>query len=379
MYDVIVVGARCAGAPTAMQLARKGHKVLLVDRSTFPSDTMSTHFIQLPGVLRMTRWGIADRVFATSSPVITKGKISIDGDVVTAELTAPEGIAGNIAPRRTVLDKILVDAAAESGAEVREGVYVDDLIFDDGRVTGIRAHTQGGGFTERARFVVGADGRNSVVARAVEPEVVTTCEALGAGFYTYYSGLECDAAEIYLHSDKFTVAFPTNDGLTIVAAGQRPENFAEWKRDIEGGFVAHCDEMGDLGPRIRSATRAERFVGASDWPNYIRKSWGPGWSLVGDASYQKDPTPADGIADAFREADMVVEALDAVLSETTSEQDAGDSFQQQLEAVSRPIYDLTLKMSSFDVPAMERANAFLEIQALHQAEVDKLLAMGVAA
>ncbi|MEA2477945.1 MAG: hypothetical protein QOC87_2144, partial [Actinomycetota bacterium] len=115
MYDVIVVGARCAGAPTAMQLARKGHSVLLVDRAKFPSDTMSTHFIQLPGMLRLQRWGIVDKVAGTNCPPVTIGRLSIDGEVAEAEFPMPEGIAGLLAPRRTVLDKILVDAAVDAG------------------------------------------------------------------------------------------------------------------------------------------------------------------------------------------------------------------------------------------------------------------------
>ena len=379
MYDVIVVGARCAGAPAAMQLARKGHRVLLVDRAKFPSDTMSTHFIQLPGIVRLQRWGVADRVFATDCPPVTEGKVSVDGDVAEAELNRPDGVPGMLAPRRTVLDKILVDAAVEAGAELAEGVYVDNLLFEDDRVVGIEAHTPRGSFTERARFVIGADGRNSVVAQAVEPSNVKFCEALGAGFYSYYSDLPCERAEIYLHQGNFSVAFPTNAGLTLVAAGQPPENFAKWKRDIESHFLEHCDKLDDLGPRVRAATREEKFVGAADLPNFIRQSWGPGWALVGDASYHKDPTPADGITDAFRGADRVAEAVDAVLSEKQSEQDAFGRFQDELESTSIPLYEHTMKMSSFDVPPYDRVAAFFEIQNLHQDEAQSLALTETAA
>jgi flavin-dependent dehydrogenase len=227
--------------------------------------------------------------------------------------------------------------------------------------------------------VIGADGRNSVVARSVEPDYVKYCEAVGAGFYSYFSGLECTKAELYLHSKNFSVAFPTNDGLTLVAAGQPPENFAEWKRDIETHFLAHCDELGDLGPRVRAAKREERYVGAADLPNFIRHSWGPGWALVGDAAYHKDPTPADGITDAFRGADQLSEAVDAFFSGASPEETALGRYQEQLESSSLPLYEQTLRMSSFDVASFDRMAAFFEIAALHDQEVARIPAPEIAA
>jgi len=169
-YDAIVVGARCAGAPTAMLLARRGHKVLVVDRATFPSDTVSTHLLHPPGVASLRRWGLLERLEATGCPPIDTyafdfGPFTISGAPGTEEAPVAYG------PRRTVLDKLLVDAAAEAGAEVREGFTVQDVVLTDGRVTGIRGQDRHGrAVTERARVVVGADGRHSHVARAVGPE-----------------------------------------------------------------------------------------------------------------------------------------------------------------------------------------------------------------
>ncbi|MDQ3878455.1 MAG: FAD-dependent monooxygenase, partial [Actinomycetota bacterium] len=274
--------------------------------------------------------------------------------------------------RRTVLDKILVDAAVAAGAELAEGVYVDELIFDGDRVAGIEGHTLHGRFTERARFVVGADGRNSIVARSVEPPNVRYRDALGAGFYSYFADLECTSAELYLHERHFSVAFPTNSGLTLVAAGQPPEVFDDWKRDIETHFLEHCDTLGDLGPRVRAAIRAEKFVGAADLPNFLRQSWGPGWALVGDASYHKDPTPADGITDAFRGADLLSDALNAILSGAEPEDVAFQRFQHDLEDASLPLYEQTMTMSCFDVPPTDRMAAFFEIANLHQKEIEKM-------
>ena len=169
-YDVIVIGARCAGSPTAMLLARKGHRVLVVDRATFPSDTVSTHILHPLGAASLARWGLLDRLTATGCPPIHTydfdfGPFTISGKPGTADAALA------YCPRRTILDKLLVDAAAEAGAEVREGFVVDEILFEDGRVTGIRGHSKTGGpVTERARVVVGADGRHSLVAGAVKPE-----------------------------------------------------------------------------------------------------------------------------------------------------------------------------------------------------------------
>ena len=166
-YDVIVVGARCAGSPTAMLLARKGYRVLAVDRATFPSDTVSTHLVHPPGVAALDRWGLLDRLVVTGCPPIDTyatdfGPFTITG--APGEGDAPVAYA----PRRTVLDKILVDAAAEAGVEIRESFTVEGLVFEDGRAVGIRGHAKGGRtVTERARVVVGADGRYSLVADAV--------------------------------------------------------------------------------------------------------------------------------------------------------------------------------------------------------------------
>jgi len=188
-YDAIVVGARCAGSPTAMLLARKGYKVLVVDRARFPSDTVSTHIVHPPGVSALRRWGLLDRLVATGCPPIDTyaldfGPFTISGAPGTEE--APVAYA----PRRTVLDKLLVDAASEAGVEVREGFTVEEVVLEDGRVTGVRGRGRDGGtVTEHAPVVVGADGRHSLVARAVKPEQYHEKPQLLCGYYTYWSGL----------------------------------------------------------------------------------------------------------------------------------------------------------------------------------------------
>jgi flavin-dependent dehydrogenase len=373
MYDVVVVGARCAGSPLAMQLAKKGHQVLLVDRTTFPSDTMSTHFIQLPGMARLRNWGLADRVFETNCPPIKGARIDIEGQVIEVEFPPLEGVPGLAAPRRTVFDEILVHAAVEAGAELREGVSVDFLRFDDDRVVGIEGHTSEGSFSADARFVIGADGKNSIVAREVGAEYTRYYEPQTSGYYSYYSGVDVPATELYLNEETIGVSFPTNDGLTVVAVEWTNSRFGELKKDIEGNFLAAVDKFGNLGERVRAGARAERFVGAADIPLFLREMHGSGWALCGDACYHKDPAPADGISDAFRAADLLAAALDDVLSEGASEDEILAAYQQEYSDSALPAFEATARMTSIELSASDRATAFIEIRASDMEEATSVI------
>lgn len=198
MYDAIIVGARCAGSPTAMLLARKGCRVLLVDRSTFPSDTLSTHIVWAPGVTRLARWGLVDRVAASNCPAIETITFDVGEFALRGAPPAADGIMRWFAPRRTVLDTILVEAAVEAGAEFRDGFAVHELISEDGRVTGIRgATTSGPMVSETARIVIGGDGLHSIVARAVRAEPYDARPARACWYYTYWSGVHAAGVEYY--------------------------------------------------------------------------------------------------------------------------------------------------------------------------------------
>ena len=220
MYDVIVVGARCAGAPTAMLLARRGYRVLLADRATFPSDTLSTHFIKPPGVAMLRRWGLLDQVIASGCPPVLRFRFDY-GPVVLARSPPPLGGGGQCyAPRRTILDTILVEAAARAGAEVRPAFTVDGMLTDDQRVVGIRGHARGGAaLTERARLVVGADGRRSLVARAVAAPAYRARPALTCAYYSYWSDVPAgEEIEGYFLPRRVILAFPTNDGQVCASS-----------------------------------------------------------------------------------------------------------------------------------------------------------------
>ncbi len=357
-YDAIVVGARCAGSPVAMLLARGGHRVLLVDRATFPSDTLSTHVVHPPGVAALARWGLLERVRATGCPPI--GTYTFDfGPVTLAGSPGTPDSPVAYAPRRFLLDKLLVDAAAEAGAVVREAFTVEEVVVEDGRVTGIRGHGRDGrSVTEHARVVVGADGLHSTVARAVRPEQYCEKPPLTCGYYTYWSDLPVDGRfEIYSRPGRGWAACATNDGLTLVVGGWPYAEFAANKADIEGHYLAMFEQAPGFAERVRGARREARFAGAAV-PNYLRKPYGPGWTLVGDAGYNKDFITAQGISDAFRDAELCADALGAVFAGTRAFDAAMAGYHAERDRHALPMYELTAQLAALRPPAPEVVQLF---------------------
>ena len=352
-YDAIVIGARCAGSPTAMLLARLGYKILLVDRSTFPSDTLSTHVLHPPGVAALQRWGLLGRLVATGCPPIDTyafdfGPFTLVGAPGTDE--APVGYC----PRRTVLDKLLVDAASEAGADVREGFTVEDVVVDDSGVIGIRGHSRGGATTtERARVVIGADGRFSLVAQAVGPEQYNEKPPLLCGYYSYWSGLPMDGRfEVYIRPGRGWAAAPTHDDLTLVVVGWPYAEFEANKGDVEGNYLKMFEFAPEFAERIGGATRAARFAGTSV-ANYFRKPFGPGWALVGDAGYNKDFITAQGITDAFRDAQLCATALHEWLSGARSFDVAMGEYQSKRDEHVLAMFDFTTQLATLEPPPPE--------------------------
>jgi 2-polyprenyl-6-methoxyphenol hydroxylase-like FAD-dependent oxidoreductase len=348
-YDAIVVGARCAGAPTAMLLAAQGHRVLLVDRSTFPSDTLSTLVIQPRGVAALERWGIRDRVTATGCPTIEHYSFDFGPVVISGRPRPIDGNATAIAPRRTVLDKILVDAAADGGAEVREGFTVEGLLVEDGAVVGIRGHADGGAsVTERARVVIGADGHNSRVARAVEAERYHEKPVLENAFYTFWRDLPVDGFQTVIRGDRGFAAIPTNDDLVLLLVGCPFAQASEFRRDVEANYFEAIKREPAWADAVASATRVERFTGGGV-PNFFRKPFGPGWVLVGDAGYTKDPITAQGIANAFVDAERVATGLGTVWSGDATFDDAMGAYQAARDA-ALPMYEFTTQLATLAPP-----------------------------
>ena len=235
-----------------MLLARKGYRVLLVDKSTFPSDIMSTHFIWQAGVARLKRWGLLDAVAASNCPPVTRFTLDIGPFALAGSPPPIDGVSAGYAPRRKVLDKILVDAAAAAGAEVREGFSVQEILMDGGRVIGIRGRTRDGAMvTEYARLVIGADGMRSIVARAVQAPEYNIIPPLECGYYSYWSGMECSGAEIYVREGQVFIGFPTNDGLVCVVALRKVEQFPQYRANIEGMYLETLEAHPGFAARVR--------------------------------------------------------------------------------------------------------------------------------
>jgi flavin-dependent dehydrogenase len=335
-----------------MLLARQGCRVLLVDHATFPSDTLSTHVIHAPGVAALRRWDLLDDVVkqtpATESYTFDFGPIVIKGTA-----TAADGGSTAYAPRRTLLDKLLVDAAAAAGAEVRERFTVDEVVVSDGVVVGIRGRDAAGArAVEHATVVIGADGRHSLVARAVHPETYHEKPPLQHSYYTYWRDHPVDGFEIWVRPDRGLAAVATNDDLTMLVVGWPMAERDAYKADIEGNYLTTLNMAPALAERVRGATRAERFVGGSV-PNYFRKPYGPGWVLVGDAGYSKDPITAQGITDAFRDAQTCADALGTVLRHEATFAGAMGAYQQARDAACMPIYGFTTELATLQPPPPE--------------------------
>jgi flavin-dependent dehydrogenase len=373
MYDAIIVGARCAGSPTAMLLARKGYRVLLVDRSTFPSDTMSTHYIHQHGVRRLERWGLLDRVTATNCPPIRTMSIDFGDFVLRGSPPAVDGAENGYCPRRRILDQILVDAAVEAGAELRTGFTVQEILFDGDRVAGIRGGgASGAAVAEKARIVIGADGMRSLVAQAVRPREYHVRPSLECAYYTYWSGVPLDGFEIFRSSRRMVFASTTNDGLACIGVAWPHSEWNAYKANYEANYLATIDRS-RLAERVRAGRREERFVGTSTLPNYYRQPFGPGWALVGDAGFHKDPTTASGISDAFRDAELLSHAIDRAFSGGQDLDRSLARYERERNRATLPLYKTYTRYISNLEPLPPEIDEYVHALPGNQPAIDRFL------
>jgi 2-polyprenyl-6-methoxyphenol hydroxylase-like FAD-dependent oxidoreductase len=350
MYDAIVVGARCAGASTAMLLARRGFKVLLVDKATFPSDTISTHILWPHGAEILGRWGLLEKLAGTGAPPICRpmtfdvGPFALCGTIPDAN----DG-KGGFCPRRTVLDALLVNAAADSGVEIRQGFTVDELLVSDDAVAGVRGHAKGQKpVEERARMVIGADGVNSFVARTVGAAEYDVRPVAACGYYSYFSGVRQDDIELYVRDHYAFGGAPTNDGLHLVMVNWPARTFPAVRADIEGHVWRALGAAPDFAARVRAGRREEPWYGTAGVPGYLRRPYGKGWALVGDASYNKDPITAQGMSDAFVDAELLVGALSAGLSGAAALEGLLAAHESVRNERVRPMYEFTTRLAALE-------------------------------
>jgi flavin-dependent dehydrogenase len=349
IYDVVIVGARCAGAATARLLAAAGLDVLLLDRTRLPADTVSTHAILLGGIIQLRRWGLLEDVIATGATPIDAVDIT-SGDVsFTASVKHIGGVDRLYAPRRLVLDGLLADAAVAAGAELVTGATVHDVLrAPDGRVVGVTGAHGDAPFAVRARFVIGADGVRSTVARLVKAVGYREVPASNACHYAYFSGLEGSHYQFAFAPGVGAGAIPTDSGLTCVYAGVPSAQAGAFRQDIEAGFhdtvaAAHPG----LSARLSTATRVTGFRGVRGLPGYFRRPHGRGWLLVGDAGYHRDPYSAHGMTDAFRDAELAARAVFEVVSDA-NETTAMNRYHQTRDLFGIPFADATARLASYD-------------------------------
>ncbi len=363
MYDAIVVGARCAGSPTALLLARKGYKVLLMDRSTFPSDmAFSNHFVHQSGAAALKRMGLLERLAATNCPPITEDYFDYGAFSLCGPVPPVDGVNTAFAPRRIKLDPLLATAAQEAGVELRDGCSVQELLWENDRVVGIRANSKTTSITEKARIVIGADGMFSTVAKAVQAPEYKAQPGLEGSWYAYWSGVPMKGWHLWLRPNRVVFAYNTNDNLTLIGVAFPVREIATVRTDVEKYHWQTISEfVPELADRMRGGRRESRFTGGVI-PYYMRRPYGPGWALVGDAGYQKDPCTASGITDALRSAEWLVDAIDAGLTGRQPMEQALAAYEEKRNRSETPYFDLTTQLAALAPPPPELVQLLAALQ-----------------
>jgi len=362
-YDAVVVGARAAGAATAMLLARRGLRVLALDRGAYGTDTLSTHALMRAGVLQLARWGLLERIEAAGTPRVRRTVFHYPDEVLDIPIKPRNGVPALFAPRRTVLDRVLVDAAVEAGADVRHRVRLADLLRGGGgRVEGVVLEEAGGAACSvRAGIVIGADGLRSTVASLLGAPVTRQGRHAAASIYGYWSGLDVDGYHWHWGPEVAAGAIPTNGGEVLVFAGVSARRFADEVRlDVPRGYRRLLAEAApELAERLGDARLVGSLHGFPGHPGYLRRPSGPGWALVGDAAYFKDPITAHGISDALRDAELLARAVaqggDGALA----------GYEAARDELSTRLFDVTDRIASVGWD-----NA--ELKALHQLLSDEM-------
>lgn len=343
-YDAIVVGARCAGAATALLLARAGLHVLVVDRSAPGTDTLSTHALMRAGVMQLYRWGLGPALESLEAPPITSSTFYYGSEAVPIVLKPKHGVSALYAPRRRDLDALLVRSARAAGAHVRHRVSLVGLLrASDGQVLGARLRADDGTtHLVRSSLVVGADGMSSKVARLVQAPLLRTTHHVSCTIYGYFESLDLDGYHWHFVEGATAGAIPTNGGATCVFVGMTPTDFyGPRSRNLHESFEQTLANAAPaLWQRVRRARQVEAYRAFGGHGGFIRQSTGPGWALVGDASYFKDPGTAHGISDALRDAEILARAI---------AQNPGElrRYQGERDSLCQPLLEVTDAIASF--------------------------------
>jgi len=361
MWDVVIVGARCAGASTALLLARRGLRVLLVDRATFPSDTMSTLYIHQPGVALLDRWGVLDSVAASGCPPLDTLRSVVQDVELYGPIPPYAGVTANYAPRRYILDQLLIDAAVAAGAEFTEGMSLSEVLWAGGRAAGVRLRTKDGhDVTEQTGLVIGADGMRSRLAELVGAPYVVEHPSLTCVYYTGWTGL-CCGFETRVRTGSGLAVVPTNDGVTYTITYFPQDSFRAVKVNPRKAHLGCVRSLApDLFEQISVGEQVVRLQGTGDQRNFIRQAHGPGWVLIGDAGLHLDSITAQGITHAFVQADLLSQCLGDDLGDRAQVDAATASFARQTRDLLTEEYKRTLEAAALHIPE-SRLGALREI------------------
>lgn len=358
-HDVVVVGARAAGAATAMLLAREGLDVLVVDRGRYGADTLSTHALMRAGVVQLHRWGLLDEVVAAATPAVRTTTFRFADEEVRVTIKPSHGVNALYAPRRTVLDPILVDGARAAGAAFEYGTTVTAVIRDDtGRAVGIAGRdSRRRAVRHMARWIVGADGLRSVVADAVGSAIERRGIGATAVMYGYWAGLATDDYLWIFRPEACAGLIPTNGDRTCVFAASTPARAGRGGISALHEIVRAADP--DIATRLASAPPLGGVRTFGGVPGFMRAPWGPGWALVGDAAYWKDPLGAHGLTDALRDAEILARAIISIATGGAAESDAFDHYHRTRNRLSLPLFDVVdtiaaMRWTDAEIPGLLR-------------------------
>jgi len=312
-FDVVVVGARCAGSPLAALLARRGLRVAVVDRVTFPRDTLSTHIFQTQALAILERLGVADEIRATGADLVGRVDFRLEDLHFTRVFPQrPGDIGGCTSVRRYLLDPILADAAAEAGADLLMGARVTGVVEDGGRVAGVRIERNGSDSVVEARVVVGADGRNSAIASLVGARKYNVTANERFAYWSFFEDAECGedpALVVHRWQDWFILAVPSDSGLYQVVVLPALSQLPRFRADLEGSYIEHALNCEPVAEVLSKARRVGKIFGALRWECFFRQPSGGGWVLLGDAGHFKDPCAGQGIQDALRQAEALAPVI----------------------------------------------------------------------
>jgi 2-polyprenyl-6-methoxyphenol hydroxylase-like FAD-dependent oxidoreductase len=386
-FDVVVIGGSVSGASTAMLLARRGYKVLVVERQTFPRDTLSTHFIWPRGVSYLNRWGLAERVWA-KTPRFKKMEVSIEG--ISLVGSVPLGDVKNrfrqlhgdceavtnfyCGPRRFFLDQLLLDAAREAGVDVRENTSCAHPIIEDGVVRGVSIVGSGRvAETVRARLVIGADGRFSGFVKQVGAKTTDLRPLSTFAYWGYFSGIEKDELAIHKRGRLGTAIFPTSHGTHMVLVYGPTAWWDDFRKDAEGNFFRTYEFCSpEITELVHAGKREEPFKACGTMPAFHRENHGPGWALVGDAGSFKDQVTAMGITHSFRDAELITGFIHRAFSGEFTIDAAMAEYSRTRSADYNEYFDMVCHVAEMNAYSKAELEFFHSIRN-NQKQIDQLI------